>query len=994
MLPLAVRNVVRFMPQSIGLRTRSLLAIVLIGIGAKQQFVMATGFVNVRTVGDLRHVRALVTDSFGFVWSASSSGICRTDGKSWICPSPESATALGKSTDGRIWVARPDGTLAYVSVSGPLSVRTSPVGGEIVGVVETQSGGLLVAAQGGLYLITSARRCALNSDCSGTLVLAQSITAISYHEGVALVGRGSEIFSIADSRATRIGSTNQTVTALGALSHGRWLAATGYPSSSSPSASGWHIINGTTIAALPVARTATTRSIITRAGSVYVATLDSGLLRIDHSQIGSTVADGVVRINGLVHHEATSTTLDQNQDLWVGTASGVSHVRFEYPLRTFTRAERLPASAIFSLSEDVSGKIWMATTDGVAVWQPHKRDAYGEGVFEAIGPAEGFKYLDIRAVATFGNDVVVGGLESGLFKVQTGHPVPYLANLDLRHGVHSIRKRNAGGLWIAPSAGGLGWVQDGAWHEMFLPELKGTSRVFDLAESPRGDVWLALAKGGVVQISGDRIFRHLKEMQNTEMLAILPQDDGGVLVGTKGAGLLKIRGDSVNRVSVTQGLPDSSIFGLVDDGAGRIWMTGSWGISAIERSQLERGFASPDAPITCVSFGTRDGVPGEPTRAFFPTSLKSKDGTLWFSTLAGVVQIDPKALIGASTSSKPIVENLRVNGVLFDSTIESASHLYQIGAGVSTPYYRYRDRVTHAYRMEGLMATWQPLATGNGIHLERVPPGQYRLVVASTIDGGTRQESSVVISLPILWYEKWQVRLLLFAALVTGVFTAFSARTRRFRREHETVLAERGRIAGDIHDSLEQDLIGLRMQLQAASMALSDREPTVRGYLARSNALLDDAKTDLRNSIWGLRLGRLQSQEAIAMLRQRLDRSTSGTSIDLVVQQVGPDRAISALAAPHLISIAREAVANALKHASPTRIDVVLDLQSPDTIVVRVHDNGSKRGESDGSDATGLGIAAMRGRATAMNGTFSVATSPDGEGTTIEVRIPAIELRD
>jgi signal transduction histidine kinase/ligand-binding sensor domain-containing protein len=978
------------MVTSVGVRPWPWLAALLVTLSLCESHVHARGFTNVRNVGDLRRVQALTTDSFGFVWSSSASGVCRTDGRAWECPSIEPATAIAADANGKLWAARSDGSLSYIAIFGTLAVRPSPVKGNVIGLLLTTSGELLVASRSGLFRIASAIRCADTGDCSGNLIFDGPVTAIASRDRSVLVSSADALYWISGSSIQRSVKTGKSVIAICAVGNDEWIVATGDLSSQRGTPSEIHTLKDGTLGSSGLKLSAHIRSIQVRGDTAYVATFGMGLRQFYLRPNQEHATTNATAINGVVHHELTSLTLDRQGDLWVGTEAGVSHIRFEYPLRSFTQNERLPSSSIFSLSEGIGGQIWMATIDGVSVWHPHKRDNHGEGVFETIGLSQGFKYLDIRSVAAIGEDVWVAGMSSGLFNVRTGHPQAVAGEFPLQGGVRAIRARHAGGLFIAPSVGGVGWIENGQWNEVLAPDPVATNRVMDLAEASDSAIWLAFEKGGVARLANGRMVRYLEEMADIEMLTLLPIADGGVLVGTMGAGLIRIHGNRVSRLTVEEGLPDMSIFSLIRDGESRVWMTGPRSISVVERFLIDRAFADPSVRLDVISFGPPDGVPGEPARSFFNASLVAKDGYLWFATIGGLVQIDPHAIVKAPISDGPIVDDIRINGIRFGSADATTSNSYHIEANISTPYYRHPDRIAHSYRLEGLSRDWQP-ATDGELRIARVPPGNYTLRVSSQITGYPLREHRVDIALPRLWYQRWQIRLLLFLASSAGVIAIFRARMNRFRREQESVLAERGRIAQDIHDSLEQDLAGLRMQLQAASMALGEREPGALGYLLRSNQLLDDAAVDLRNSIWGLRLGRLQSNEAITMLREKLIRSTSGTTVEIDVRQLGPNRLIAARIAPHLLAIAREAVANALKHADPLHIEVVLDLQSPSELALRVRDDGCKRSDGRETDGSGLGLASIRARARAMNGTFSANTGPDGKGTTIAVRIPAAE---
>jgi signal transduction histidine kinase len=251
-------------------------------------------------------------------------------------------------------------------------------------------------------------------------------------------------------------------------------------------------------------------------------------------------------------------------------------------------------------------------------------------------------------------------------------------------------------------------------------------------------------------------------------------------------------------------------------------------------------------------------------------------------------------------------------------------------------------------------------------------------------------EASWALALAPPWYRtSWFLGSVALLAAATSV-NAWRARRLRVRRLEDAIQADRHRIARDIHDSLEQDLTGLKMQIEAAS-AWIDQDPSrARGHLDRAADLVGDGMVDARNAVWGLRSAVVPSAELLAALELRLRRVVDPAGVTLSFESAGPSRALPSLTASQLVYIVREAVTNAVKHARPRSVRVAVDLRDPATVRVEVRDDGTglavKAGASP-SFASGMGLDGMRERVRGLGGTLELASPPEG-GTIVKVAAP------
>jgi signal transduction histidine kinase len=208
-------------------------------------------------------------------------------------------------------------------------------------------------------------------------------------------------------------------------------------------------------------------------------------------------------------------------------------------------------------------------------------------------------------------------------------------------------------------------------------------------------------------------------------------------------------------------------------------------------------------------------------------------------------------------------------------------------------------------------------------------------------------------------------------------------------------LAERSRIAGELHDVLAHALSGLAIQLQGARK-LAEAEPVSQGLRAaigRSAELAREGLADARRAVGALRGDRLPTVGQLGGLIEDFRRDT-GTSVSLLIE--GTPRQLSAEANLALYRGAQEALTNIVRYA-PGAIATVTVRYAPDRTVLRVENSqppgdGAQTGAAPGgsvlaSAGGGHGLTAMRERATRAGGTAKAGPAPGG--WLVEMEIPA-----
>ncbi|MFW6115717.1 MAG: GAF domain-containing protein [Chloroflexota bacterium] len=224
-------------------------------------------------------------------------------------------------------------------------------------------------------------------------------------------------------------------------------------------------------------------------------------------------------------------------------------------------------------------------------------------------------------------------------------------------------------------------------------------------------------------------------------------------------------------------------------------------------------------------------------------------------------------------------------------------------------------------------------------------------------------------------------------AVAFGDQAALAIENARLRTQASqvAVVAERERLARELHDSVTQSLYSLTLLAEASQrlVGMGDLEH-VREYTARLGEIAQQALREMRLLVYQLRPLVLKREGLVGALQQRLDAVEKRAGVDARLLVEGPLE-LPAETEDGLYRIAQEALNNALKHAAPASVIVRIRGDGP-AAVLEVKDDGRGFDPGCASDRGGMGLANMRQRAERLGGSFELLSAP-GEGTTISVRV-------
>lgn len=211
------------------------------------------------------------------------------------------------------------------------------------------------------------------------------------------------------------------------------------------------------------------------------------------------------------------------------------------------------------------------------------------------------------------------------------------------------------------------------------------------------------------------------------------------------------------------------------------------------------------------------------------------------------------------------------------------------------------------------------------------------------------------------------------------------ARRARAEAEFAMILAERNRLAREIHDTLAQGLAAVSMQLELAKTR--DDPAAVGRHLETAHRLVRGSLADARASIWNMRPQVLETHDLAGALEGILRQLAEGTPVTARFTVTGSRRRLPPVMENDLLRIGQEAIVNAMKHAAPRHVDVALGFTDQQVDLAVADDGTGFDPERAAAQAGSYGLAGVRERAAQLGARLVLESAP-GRGTRIVLRVP------
>jgi signal transduction histidine kinase len=240
-------------------------------------------------------------------------------------------------------------------------------------------------------------------------------------------------------------------------------------------------------------------------------------------------------------------------------------------------------------------------------------------------------------------------------------------------------------------------------------------------------------------------------------------------------------------------------------------------------------------------------------------------------------------------------------------------------------------------------------------------------------------DDAKVLAGPPWWDAGHLVILVIVVLLLALVINFLYSRIEHSRLR--AVLGERQRLAHEMHDTLAQSFAGIGFQLDAIKNGIPGDFSKLHRQLDLASDLTRHSHEEARRSIATLLPSTLESGDLLTALERCANRMLGEGGIEVVTQSSGDVRRMPLRITDTLYHIGQEAIANSIRHARPSTINIKAEYLK-NRVRLTVADDG--RGFEPVADLRGFGLQGMRRRAAAISANLKVLSEP-AKGTRIEV---------
>ena len=734
-----------------------------------------------------------------------------------------------------------------------------------------------------------------------------------------------------------------------------------------------------------------------REGSLWIGTCDQGIYRVHGSTVEhSGSAEGLTSDTGIFKFYE-----DREGNLWVATAQGLDLFR-DKRVATFSSREGLGTPEVDGVMAARDGTVWISGAESL--------DALRKDGVTSIRRGKGLPGSQVTSLFEDHTGQLWVGIDNKLYVYKDGTFGSINKNDGSPTGmVVGIAEDIENNIWIETlrnSARILLRIHDFKVQEEFpAPQMPAARRV---VADPKSGIWLGLLDGNLARVRNGQaeIFHfqgsakadRMRPIEDVEQMTITP--DGAVL-GATGFGLIGWKNGNQRILNARNGLPCDGVHAALTDSAGNLWVYAQCGLVEIAAKDVQEWWENSDIAVQpSLVLDVFDGA--QANRASFPGAARSVDGRLWFSNGYGLQMIDPAHL--AMKSAPPV----HVEEIIADRKQYSPQEGLRIPPRTRDLEIDYTalslavpQKVRFRYKLEGRDNDWQDPGTRRQAFYTDLRPRKYTFRVIACGSDGVWNEAgaSLAFSVAPAWYQTiWFLALCILAGIVV-VWSAYRLRVRQVAKalsaRFDERLAERTRIARELHDTLLQSFHGALFRFQALRNMLPRRPEEASEALDGAILRAEQAIGESRDAIKDLRSESAAQADLAELLTATCKELTTahGKNGDAPAFRVvveGEPRNLAPILQEEIYRIAREVLRNAFQHASARNVEA--EIRYGDQVFrLRIRDDGKgidpqvlKEGNRPGH----WGMPGIRERAQRIGAQLDF-WSEAGAGTEVQINVPS-----
>jgi ligand-binding sensor domain-containing protein len=499
-------------------------------------------------------------------------------------------------------------------------------------------------------------------------------------------------------------------------------------------------------------------------GGVWIGTAEMGLLYYD----GSTVIPCMAP-RGSSPLQVGSIMLDTQGNLWFGThGDGLQRLR-----RSVVRYLRV-------VEPGVSSQIWGVTLSGEEIWIGTRGSGirrFADGRIQKPPMPGKLSRMTVGALLPEPDGTLWIGGESGLYRMSEGKILEIFTpeGQSFNNPFGLLRDRE-GVIWI----GGEGLFRMAGGKISRVAGLPSGITINFLLEDRKGDIWLATDANGVGRLTDGKFSSYSTDsgLTSNTILCLYEDGEGGIWAGTQVGGINRFGEGRWGSLTTSHGLLNNYVNTIIRADDGTIWMSTNQGLFGTSERSVIDAMEGRIPTVESVSIEARDGLRStEFAGGLQSCSAKSRDGTLWFASVQGLVGYNPVTAVRTPSPPPVKIEAMEVDGKGID--IRSVTEL---GPGVRSIGFEFvglsfvaPTATRYKYSLEGYDDAWVDGKSQRQASYAHLAPGAYVFRVTAANSDAVWNSSGAALRFTILPYF-WQTApfrilcVLVILGIVLGVY--------------------------------------------------------------------------------------------------------------------------------------------------------------------------------------------------------------------------------
>lgn len=591
----------------------------------------------------------------------------------------------------------------------------------------------------------------------------------------------------------------------------------------------------------------------------------------------------------------------------------------------------------------------------------------------------------------------------GLWKDQNGKLLMVQSPPDMKGPlIDGIVGDSTGRLWMTIRGYGEYTLKDAKWAS--VPVFTGR----DQDISPDAQFVDALGRGWLVYYARNTVVM-IDGAKRTFFTVDHGLDVGSPIVGwasgtqvwvsgTKGLGFYD--GERFQNVRASDGSIFENVSAIIPTEHDGLWLKGPGSVIQIPQDELVDFFHDHTHAVRYRIFDGATDFVAQLTRFGRNTSgtdaLRSGDGKLWFSVSTGVAMIDPAHLARNDVPPPVFVRSLTADGRVYSTAhdLSLPKSTREVSVDYTALSLTLSERNRFRYQLVGMDKGWRDVGTRRQAFYTNLAPETYTFKVIAANNDGVWNETgaSVTFTIPPTFIQSIWFKILLIATAALSVWVLYSMHLRKATAEITARLGERlqerERIARELHDTLLQGFQGITLRVQGVAKNIPAHDPLRKmldDVLDRADGVLREARQRVRD----LRRRTTDENDLADRLTKCGEELAKDHTATFTLAIVGELKALESTVQDEACRIVGEALTNAFRHASASKIETEVTYDSS-ALHIRVRDDGVgiDRVVAANGHPNHFGLAGMRERARAIRADLNI-WSREHAGTEVELVVPA-----